>query len=268
MGGEDTLSRRRRPVDTCNGNNMRNPLYEAFVAAGEEAGYGKTEDYNGYRQEGFGPMHMTVRRGERCSTDLAYLEPARKRSNLTVVTEAEVDTLILSDQRVTGVRYHRRGQACVANARREVILSAGSIGSPTILQRSGIGPVAVLAEAGVEVQHELPGVGENLQDHLEVYFQYRCEAPITVNGHLELVGETPYRRAVGPDQNGAGRHESLRVLWIYPIAFRDRLARYPVPLFACGHPLRRPRRLFRPRFSGARGPQQTGKPRHGAHLRP
>ena len=107
------------PVDTCNGNNMRNPLYEAFVAAGEEAGYGKTEDYNGYRQEGFGPMHMTVRRGERCSTDLAYLEPARKRSNLTVVTEAEVDTLILSDQRVTGVRYHRRGQACVANASRE-----------------------------------------------------------------------------------------------------------------------------------------------------
>ena len=176
--------------------------------------------------------------------------------------------MILSDQRVTGVRYHRRGQACVANASREVILSAGSIGSPTILQRSGIGPVAILAEAGVEVQHELPGVGENLQDHLEVYFQYRCEAPITVNGHLSWWAKLRIGVQWVLTKTGLGRHESLRVLWIYPIAFRDRLARYSIPLFACGHPLRRPRRFFRPRFSGARGPQQTGKPRHGAHLRP
>ncbi len=184
MGGEDRWRGGAGPVDTCNGNNMRNPLYRAFIAAGEEAGYGLTEDYNGYRQEGFGPMHMTVRRGERCSTDLAYLEPARRRSNLTVITEAEVDALVLSGQRVTGVRYQRSGQYDTAQARREVILCAGSIGSPTILQRSGIGPASVLVGAGVTPQHELPGVGENLQDHLEVYFQYRCKAPITVNGHL------------------------------------------------------------------------------------
>jgi choline dehydrogenase len=96
MGGADAYRGGEGPVDTCNGNNMKNPLYTAFIAAGEEAGYGRTEDYNGYRQEGFGPMHMTVRRGERCSTDWAYLAPARKRPNLTVVTEAEVDKLTLS----------------------------------------------------------------------------------------------------------------------------------------------------------------------------
>ena len=184
MGGEDPYRGGEGPVDTCNGNNMKNPLYTAFIAAGEEAGYGRTEDYNGYRQEGFGAMHMTVRRGERCSTDWAYLAPARKRPNLTVVTEAEVDKLILSGKQVRGVWYQRRGERSEVSARREVILSAGSIGSPAILQRSGIGPSQVLADAGVSVQHELAGVGENLQDHLEVYFQYRCKAPITVNGHL------------------------------------------------------------------------------------
>jgi len=184
MGGGDRYRGGAGPVDTCNGNNMRNPLYSAFVAAGDEAGYGTTSDYNGFRQEGFGPMHMTVRRGERCSTDLAYLTPVRKRANLTLVTQAEVETLTLEGKTVTGLTYRRKGALRSIQARREVILSAGSIGSPTILQRSGIGPAAVLSAAGVAQQHELPGVGENLQDHLEVYFQYRCKAPITVNGHL------------------------------------------------------------------------------------
>ncbi len=185
MAGADPYRGGDGPVDTCNGNNMRNPLYRAFIDAGDEAGYGKTEDYNGFRQEGFGPMHMTVRRGERCSTDLAYLKTARERPNLTVVTCAEVERLEMSGQRVIGVCYQRRGQSVRVSARREVLLSAGSVGSPLILQRSGIGPEAVLNAAGVEVQHVLPGVGENLQDHLEVYFQYRCSQPITVNGHLD-----------------------------------------------------------------------------------
>ena len=185
MAGADAYRGGEGPVDTCNGNNMRNPLYRAFIEAGDQAGYGLTDDYNGFRQEGFGPMHMTVRRGERCSTDLAYLKTARKRPNLTVETCAEVERLEMSGQRVTGVCYQRRGQSVRASARREVLLSAGSVGSPLILQRSGIGPEAVLNAAGVEVQHALPGVGENLQDHLEVYFQYRCSQPITVNGHLD-----------------------------------------------------------------------------------
>ena len=166
MGGADVYRGGSGPLSTCNGNNMLNPLYQAFIDAGREAGYGVTDDYNGYRQEGFGPMHMTVRGGERCSTDLAYLTPARRRANLTVITEAEVDRLTFAGLTVTGVRYRQKGLERSAKARKEVILSAGSVGSPALLQRSGVGPLSVLLSAGVPVRHELPGVGENLQDHL------------------------------------------------------------------------------------------------------
>ena len=189
MMGGDTYRGGTGPLTTCNGNDMRNPLYQAFIDAGREAGYGITEDYNGYRQEGFGPMHMTVRGGERCSTDLAYLEPARRRPNLTVITEANVDRLTFSGMRVTGARYRLGGEEHSVKAHQEVIVSAGSIGSPTLLQRSGVGPMSVLMAAGVPVRHDLPGVGENLQDHLEVYFQYRCRQPITINGHLGLLSK-------------------------------------------------------------------------------
>ena len=189
MMGGDTYRGGAGPLTTCNGNDMHNPLYQAFIDAGREAGYGVTEDYNGYRQEGFGPMHMTVRGGERCSTDLAYLEPARRRPNLTVITEADVDRLTFSGMRVTGARYRLGGQEHSVKAHQEVIISAGSIGSPTLLQRSGVGPMSVLMAAGVPVRHDLPGVGENLQDHLEVYFQYRCRQPITINGHLGLLSK-------------------------------------------------------------------------------
>ena len=189
MMGGDTYRGGAGPLTTCNGNDMCNPLYQAFIDAGREAGYGVTEDYNGYRQEGFGPMHMTVRGGERCSTDLAYLEPARRRPNLTVITEADVDRLTFSGMRVTGARYRLGGQEHSVKAHQEVIISAGSIGSPTLLQRSGVGPMSVLMAAGVPVRHDLPGVGENLQDHLEVYFQYRCRQPITINGHLGLLSK-------------------------------------------------------------------------------
>ena len=189
MMGGDTYRGGTGPLTTCNGNDMRNPLYQAFIDAGREAGYGITEDYNGYRQEGFGPMHMTVRGGERCSTDLAYLEPARRRPNLTVITEANVDRLTFSGMRVTGARYRLGGEEHSVKAHQEVIVSAGSIGSPTLLQRSGVGPMSVLMAAGVPVRHDLPSVGENLQDHLEVYFQYRCRQPITINGHLGLLSK-------------------------------------------------------------------------------
>jgi len=189
MMGGDTYRGGAGPLTTCNGNDMHNPLYQAFIDAGREAGYGVTEDYNGYRQEGFGPMHMTVRGGERCSTDLAYLEPARRRPNLTVITEADADRLTFSGMRVTGARYRLGGQEHSVKAHQEVIISAGSIGSPTLLQRSGVGPMSVLMAAGVPVRHDLPGVGENLQDHLEVYFQYRCRQPITINGHLGLLSK-------------------------------------------------------------------------------
>ena len=184
IGGEDRYRGGGGPLDTCNGNGMDNPLYQAFIEAGVQAGYGRTEDYNGYRQEGFGPMHMTVRNGERCSTDLAYLAPAKGRPNLTIETRAVVERILLKGARATGVRYLQRGVVKEALTDGEVVLSAGAIGSPIILQRSGIGGPGPLNDHGIAVEHDLPGVGANLQDHLEVYFQYRCREPITLNGHL------------------------------------------------------------------------------------
>ena len=177
-GGEGLLA-------TCRGSEMRlNPLYEAFIRAGEQAGYPVSPDYNGFQQEGFGPMHMTVKDGVRWSTANAYLRPVMARANLKVETKALMRRVVLEGRRAVGVEYERGGQVRQARARREVILSAGSIGSPVILQLSGIGPGSVLSAAGVEVNHELPGVGANLQDHLEVYYQFRCRQPITLNGKI------------------------------------------------------------------------------------
>ena len=184
-GGADDYRGGEGALATCNGNEMRNPLYHAFVAAGEEAGYLQTEDYNGYRQEGFGPMHMTVKDGVRWSTANAYLKPARSRPNLKVVTDALTERVVLDGKRAVGVAYRQGGRSTTAKARREVVLAAGSIGSPSLLQLSGIGPGPVLQEAGIEVRHALPGVGENLQDHLEAYFQFQCKEPITLNGQLD-----------------------------------------------------------------------------------
>ncbi|WP_419831281.1 choline dehydrogenase [Endozoicomonas atrinae] len=172
------------PLGVNNGNEMKNPLYQAFVDAGVEAGYFSTDDYNGRQQEGFGPMHMTVKNGRRWSTANAYLRPAMQRPNLTVITHALVHKVLLENKVAVGIRYERKGRVQEVKAGKEVILSAGSVGSPHILQLSGIGSKTILAEAGIELQHELPGVGENLQDHLEFYFQFKCKQPITLNGKL------------------------------------------------------------------------------------
>jgi len=179
------------PVAVCAGNDMRlNPLYEAFIGAGQDAGYPFTSDYNGYQQEGFGQMHMNVDGGVRASTARAYLKEARRRDNLTVHSHVLVDRLTLEGGRAVGVQILGGGpanrQRVHLRAHREVILSAGSIGSPTVLQRSGIGPAAVLEGAGVDVHQDTPGVGANLQDHLEVYFQYRCTQPVSLNRKLGL----------------------------------------------------------------------------------
>lgn len=173
------------PVAVCAGNDMRlNPLYQAYIAAGEQAGYPFTSDYNGHQQEGVGQMHMNVDKGVRASTARAFLKPARKRSNLKVLTGVLVDRVVIEETQAAGVVYRSAGRVMSLRARREVILSAGSIGSPAVLQRSGIGPASVLQEAGVPVILDAPGVGENLQDHLEVYFQYRCVQPVSLNKHL------------------------------------------------------------------------------------
>ncbi len=185
--GENEYRGGSGPLSTSNGNNMKlNPLYKAFINAGKEAGYPETNDYNGQQQEGFGPMHMTVGNGVRSSTSNAYIKPVIKRPNLEIITGVLVERVILENKKATGVEYSVSGRKKTIKAKKEVLLCAGSIGSPQLLQLSGIGPKQVLHNAGVEVVHELPGVGENLQDHLEVYFQYNCKKPITLNSKLNL----------------------------------------------------------------------------------
>ena len=174
------------PLGVNNGNQMNNPLYKAFIDAGVQAGYLETNDYNGAQQEGFGPMHMTIKDGVRSSTSNAYLRPAMARKNLTVITHALVHKVLLEGKKTVGVRYERKGKLVDVTVNKEVILSAGPVGSPHILQLSGIGSKTVLKDAGITLKHELPGVGENLQDHLEFYFQFKCKKPISLNGELDL----------------------------------------------------------------------------------
>lgn len=187
QGGEDVYRGGAGPLGVSGGNNMtRNPLYQAFIDAGVEAGYPRTEDYNGECGEGFGQMHMTVADGVRASTSRAYLRPAMKRSNLTVMKQVLVDRLIFEGKQVTGVVGSYKGKPVELKAGREVILSAGSIASPMILQRSGIGPAVLLTRLGITPHLDLPGIGQNLQDHLEVYFQFHCKQPVSLNSQLNL----------------------------------------------------------------------------------
>lgn len=183
--GGDAYRGDKGPLGVNNGNEMKNPLYQAFVDAGVDAGYLSTDDYNGAQQEGFGPMHMTVKNGVRWSTASAYLRPAMQRSNLTVITHALVHKVVIEDKQAVGVRYERKGKTIDVRCNKEVVLSAGSIGSPHILQLSGVGAADTLKQAGIEQVHELPGVGQNLQDHLEFYFQFKCLKPISLNGKLD-----------------------------------------------------------------------------------
>ena len=174
------------PVAISGGNNMRNPLYRAFIDAGVDAGYGETLDYNGYRQEGFGQKFMNVDRGIRASTGYSYLKTAKKRANLTILKHALVSKIVFEGKTATGIQCEIRGASKLFGAKSEVILCAGAIGSPQLLQVSGVGSSVALMAAGIEVVHDLPGVGENLQDHLEFNFQYRCKQPISLNSELGL----------------------------------------------------------------------------------
>jgi choline dehydrogenase len=156
-----------------------NPLFTAFFEAVEQAGYALTSDVNGYRQEGFAPFDRNVYRGRRLSAARAYLHPVMSRPNLTVHTRAFVTRILFDGTRAVGVEYRRGGSVQQARAG-QVILCGGAINSPQLLQLSGVGPAALLGEHGIDVVADLPGVGENLQDHLEVYVQYACKQPVSV----------------------------------------------------------------------------------------
>ncbi|WP_230787012.1 choline dehydrogenase [Aurantimonas coralicida] len=165
---------------------MENPLYGAFIEAGRQAGYPLTDDYNGEKPEGFGPMQQTIWRGRRWSAANAYLRPAMARGNCRLV-HGNVARIAFEGTRAIGVEIGRRGRRTgIVRARREVVLAAGAINSPTILMHSGIGDPAELSRVGIPTRVARPGVGQNLQDHLEVYIQQSCTQPITLNGYLHL----------------------------------------------------------------------------------
>jgi choline dehydrogenase len=156
-------------------------LTEAFIASAVHAGLPRTRDFNGRVQEGVGYFQTTSRNGRRCSAAVAYLHPARKRPNLAVITEALTDRLLIEGGRAAGVVFRRGSAEQVVRARREVILSAGAYGSPAILQRSGLGPGELLSSLGIPVLRDLPGVGADLQDHLQARCVMRCTRRITLN---------------------------------------------------------------------------------------
>ena len=166
----------------------RNPLFHAFVEAGRQAGYETTGDYNGAQQEGFGPMEQTVHKGRRWSAANAYLRPALTRENCDRVSGL-ARRIIMEDGRAVGVEIERGGKIEVISALREVIVSASSINSPKLLMLSGIGPAAHLGEHGIEVVADRPGVGQNLQDHLELYIQMAASKPITLYRYWNLVSK-------------------------------------------------------------------------------
>ncbi|HBX56897.1 choline dehydrogenase [Pseudomonas sp. UBA2684] len=171
------------PVSVTTPKSGNSPLFQAMIEAGVQAGYPRTDDLNGYQQEGFGPMDRTVTpQGRRASTARGYLDQARGRSNLTIVTHALTDRILFNGTRAVGVDYlHGDSDSPTSvHARREVLLCSGAIASPQILQRSGVGPASLLRDLDIPVVHDLPGVGENLQDHLEMYLQYACKEPVSL----------------------------------------------------------------------------------------
>ncbi|RUW78955.1 choline dehydrogenase [Mesorhizobium sp. M1E.F.Ca.ET.063.01.1.1] len=181
-GGEDGWRGHGGPLHVQRGTR-KNPLYGAFMEAGRQAGFELTDDYNGSKQEGFGPMEQTIWGGRRWSAANAYLKPALKRKNVRLV-KGFARRVVIENQRAIGVEIEANKKIQVVKARREVIVAASSINSPKILMLSGIGPGAHLQENGIKVIADRPGVGANLQDHLELYIQQEATRPITLNSVL------------------------------------------------------------------------------------
>jgi choline dehydrogenase len=181
-GGEDGWRGTDGPLHVKRGS-YKNPLFKAFVDAGQQAGFELTDDYNGSKQEGFGLMEQTVHNGRRWSAASAYLKPALKRPNVEII-RCYARKIVIENGRATGVEIERGGKIEVVKANREVIVSASSFNSPKLLMLSGIGPAAHLKEMGIEVKADRPGVGANLQDHMEFYFQQVSTKPVSLYSWL------------------------------------------------------------------------------------
>jgi choline dehydrogenase len=168
----------------CSPIGRRHELIEAIIAGAGELGIPRNDDFNGADQEGAGYYHLSTKRGWRCSTATAYLKPARRRTNLRVETRARATRLVFDGKRADGVIYRQRGEELTARARREILLCAGALQSPQLLQLSGVGAPSLLHRFGIPAVHELRGVGENLQDHLQARVIFECTRPITTNDDL------------------------------------------------------------------------------------
>lgn len=186
-GGDPTWRGNSGPLHVTRGS-MDNPLTRAFVEAGGQAGYHVTPDYNGEQQEGFGPFDMTVHKGRRWSAANAYLRPALKRENCDLL-RGLVQRIVIKEGRATGVEAIIKGQSQVVHARREVIIAASSINSPKLLMLSGVGPAQHLVDHGIDVIADRPGVGANLQDHLELYLQMAASQPVSLYRYWNLLGK-------------------------------------------------------------------------------
>ncbi len=185
-GTEGPLTMERGPAES--------PLFQAWLEAGEQAGYGRTDDVNGFRQEGFAPFDKNVHRARRLSAARAYLHPVLKpRPNLTLKTRAQADKILFDGNRAVGIQYRQgrfgigmRGATTHTAKAKEIISCGGAFNSPQLLQLSGIGDREHLESVGVDLVAEVPGVGENMQDHLEVYIQYNCKEPVSIQPNLKF----------------------------------------------------------------------------------
>lgn len=186
-GGDPSWRGRKGPLHVSRGPG-KNPLTQAFIEAGRQAGYPVTDDYNGQQQEGFGPFDATIHRGVRWSAANAYLKPALRRPNCTLIN-AFARRVIMEDRRAVGVEVSRGGAVETIKARAEVIIAASSINTPKLLMLSGIGPAAHLAEHGIDVVADRAGVGQNLQDHLELYIQMAASQPVTLYRYWNLISK-------------------------------------------------------------------------------
>ena len=181
--GADDYHGDQGPLSVSN-MRLQRPICDAWVAAAQEAGYPFNPDYNGATQEGVGYFQLTARNGRRCSSAVAFLNPVRGRENLTILTRAQASHITFDGSRATGVAYRdRAGVPHVIRAGREVILSSGAIGSPQLMMLSGLGEAAHLGEHGIEVRRDLPGVGRNMQDHLQARLVFKCNEP-TLNDEV------------------------------------------------------------------------------------
>ena len=254
-GGDGPLVLERGPAE--------NPLFAAFFAATVEAGYPATDDVNGYRQEGFARFDRNLHRGRRLSAARAYLHPVRHRKNLDVETLAFVTKVRFEGKRAVGVDYRKGGRSRTVDAG-EVILCGGAINTPQLLQLSGVGDEKLLGGLGIDVVHHSPGVGENLQDHLEVYIQYASKQPVSIAPGLKWQQATGHRLQLAVPPARPRRHQPLRGRRLRAVQRGRRLPEPDVPLPAGRDPVRRLGADQGPRLPGPHRPDVRRHPRLGA----